>query len=456
MALALARLPSRLLVISSWSVDIIVLKQNLSPGDIKMRRAQRAVFVLLLFAAILLLRRRRRRRARACWVRPVFQERADHGEFKLFLQLRGDPDLFFKYTRMSVAGFDRLLALIKPYLPVKRSHRSSIRPQIGPMEQLAVTIRFLATGCSQTALSFSYRQGISTVHYCLVETCVAIWEALMPSYVRPPTTEEEWQSVSRQFERHWNFPNCVGAIDGKHVLIQAPAKAGSSFFNYKGSHSVVLLGVCDANYRFLVVDVGDAGRHSDGGVLSNSAFGQALEDEELHLPPPSCLPGFHEMPHVFVGDAAFPLRRNMMRPYPGKFQPDHQKIFNYRLSRARRTIENTFGILAARWRIFRQPINATPDNVVLFTKAAIALHNYLRVEESGVYCPPGFVDAEDGLGNVISGHWREHSCAGLRPIGRCGANMHGQAAKTIRAAFAAYFLSPRGEVSWQYNHVQGK
>lgn len=75
--------------------------------------------------------------------------------------------------------------------------------------------------------------------------------------------------------------------------------------------------------RFILVDIGDAGRHSDGGVLSNSEFGQALENGTLHFPAPSPLSGLiqPDLPYVIVGDAAFPLRTNMLRPYPGKHLP---------------------------------------------------------------------------------------------------------------------------------------
>ena len=138
--------------------------------------------------------------------------------------------------------------------------------------------------------------GRSTVCSILKETCEAIWTALQPQYVKAPSSEEEWKGISKQFGQIWNFPNCIGtiqflahtifagnpfmhtvyvytgAIDGKHVVMQAPVNAGSSFFNYKGTHSVVLLAVCDAHYRFILVDIGDSGRHSDGGVLSNSEF----------------------------------------------------------------------------------------------------------------------------------------------------------------------------------------
>ena len=94
-----------------------------------------------------------------------------------------------------------------------------------------------------------------------------------------------------------------------------------------------------------------------------------------------------------------------MRPYPGKHLGEPECIYIYRLSRAHRIIENSFGILASRWRIFRRPIIADPNKVVLYTKATIALHNYLRTTESSVYCPPGFIDGEDGSGDFFAGGW---------------------------------------------------
>ena len=83
-------------------------------------------------------------------------------------------------------------------------------------------------------------------------------------------------------KKEWDFPNCVGAIDGKHIVMQAPARAGSSFYNYKGSHSVVLMAVCDAHYKFLMFDIGDSGCESDGSVFASCNIGQSIDENRLH------------------------------------------------------------------------------------------------------------------------------------------------------------------------------
>ena len=298
--------------------------------------------------------------------------------------------------------------------------------------------------------------GKSTVSNIVSEVCEAIWNGLKPEFGKMPSNPDEWLAVSKDYEVLWNFPHCLGAIDGKHIVIQAPHNSGSAFYNYKGTHSIVLLAVSDARYRFLVIDVGDAGRHSDGGVLSNSLFGKALETNSLSLPSPKPLPGFSSssVPYAIVGDAAFPLKPNLMRPYPGRHLSESKAVYNYRLSRARRVIENSFGILASRWRIFRRPIIATPQHAVIYTKAALMLHNFLRTTESSVYCPPGFTDIEDSDGNVVEGTWREDSASqALENVRNAGSNFHSLNAARIRDTFRDYFSSPNGEVSWQYRHV---
>lgn len=94
---------------------------------------------------------------------------------------------------------------------------------------------------------------------------------------------------------------------------------GSLFYNYKGSHSIVLLGVSNAKYRLIYIDVGANGRISDGGVFLKSSFGKKMLRKQLNLPPPQALPNSTvKCPYVFVADAAFASHRNLIKPFGKK------------------------------------------------------------------------------------------------------------------------------------------
>ncbi|XP_067212485.1 uncharacterized protein [Linepithema humile] len=179
------------------------------------------------------------------------------------------------------------------------------------------------------------------------------------------------------------MPNCVGAVDGKHIQIEAPPNSGSICFNYKKTFSTVLMAACDHEYKFTIIDIGAYGSESNGGILARSSFGVAIDNDDLKLPANSAvLPGSNQAtPYFFVGDEAFKMSRHMMRPYPGRNLTVEKKKFNYRLSRARRVIENAFGILVARWRIFCKPIKMNLEKIEIMTAACICLHNFIITEE---------------------------------------------------------------------------
>nr|CAI5856999.1 unnamed protein product [Callosobruchus analis] len=226
---------------------------------------------------------------------------------------------------MASQDFDYLLSLIEG--KISKSN-TNYRDSIPAYDRLAVTLRFLATGDSYESLMFFSKMSKATI-------CNVISE------FQTPSTEEEWLSIAEEFKDKWNFPNCVGAIDGKHCIIQAPIKSASNFFNYKSTFNIVPMAVLDANYNFIFADVGCQGRISDGGVFRNTIFNQKLQNNELNLPGDQNLPGRQQtMPFVFAGTHA-------------KGAP--KRIYNYRLSRARRIVENAFGILSAVFRVLRKP-----------------------------------------------------------------------------------------------------
>ncbi|XP_073457467.1 alcohol dehydrogenase 1-like isoform X1 [Aquarana catesbeiana] len=202
------------------------------------------------------------------------------------------------------------------------------------------------------------------------------FECIGNTNVMFPSTPQEWQTVASHFAQQWDFPNCGGAIDEKHVHIIPPPNSGSYYFNYKGFNSIVMLAVVSANYDFLYVDVGKNGQMSDGGVIAQMEFYRRLQNGSLDLPAPE--DNVEGLPFVFVADEAFALGDHLMRPFPMRTLTPEQRVFNYRLARARRVVENTFGILASRFRLFLTPIHMAEYKLNHIIMACCILHNFLR------------------------------------------------------------------------------
>uniref|UniRef100_A0A0A9XYF6 Putative nuclease HARBI1 n=1 Tax=Lygus hesperus TaxID=30085 RepID=A0A0A9XYF6_LYGHE len=135
----------------------------------------------------------------------------------------------------------------------------------------------------------------------------------------PKPTVERFQKNAQDYFRKWGYLRVLGSLDGKHIRIKCPPNPGSMFYNYKHFFSIVLMAVADANYKFVMIDVGAYGKDSDGGVFANTLFYKDLESGKTILPSESTLPNSTlKAPYVFLGDEAFPLRTYLMRPFPAK------------------------------------------------------------------------------------------------------------------------------------------
>lgn len=86
--------------------------------------------------------------------------------------------------------------------------------------------------------------GKTTVHCILEETCEVLWKVLAP-IVLPQPSSEDLIKISEGFYKRWNIPNCIGAVDGKHIVIQSPKNSGSRYFSFKKSFRYVLF---DTNF----------------------------------------------------------------------------------------------------------------------------------------------------------------------------------------------------------------
>jgi len=232
------------------------------------------------------------------------------------------------------------------------------------------------------------------------------------------------------------------------ILLKTPVNSGS-FYNYKGQHSIVLMALVSADYKFLMVDIGAQGRNSDGGIFKNSEMGHRFSEGLMNLPPPSIIDPAHTqpLPFVIVADEAFQLNSFTMRPYPGRNITPERRIFNYRLSRARRVVENTFGTMATRWRIYQKPMNTSLATTEAIVQATICLHNFMMMRDR--CCDDSFVNSVNC--NIVANIVRENipQTNAIQNYQNTSPNNYSRQAAEIRDRFTEYFMT-EGAVPWQW------
>ena len=414
---------------------------------------------------ILRIRRKRRNRqrrlihqlnlanpkAKRIWIRDWIKRRADHGLFdRLLVELRReDPSSFSNFMRMTPAMFDEIVNRLRARITKKTTQ---MREPLEPALKVALTLRHLASGARYRDMQYGWRVPACSISLVVREVCNAIIEEYTEELFKTPQTEEEWLEVIENWLQRWNFPNVIGALDGKHVPLKCPNKTGSDYYNYKGHFSIILLAVVISDYRFLWVDVSGKGSTSDAHIYNRSNFKNMLENNTLPgLPKPQPLPGDNvPMPYFLLGDDAFGLRTFLMKPYAQRNLTRHERIFNYRLSRARRVVENAFGILANRFQVMLTTMFHSVKTVRLIVKTCCLLHNLMRMRYPAMQ--NALVDKYTKQGNVIAGAWREgRNLVHTEPYVGRARNRDYRNAKAQRNVLKEWCNSPVGKVSWQDN-----
>ncbi|XP_046681626.1 uncharacterized protein LOC124368382 [Homalodisca vitripennis] len=337
---------------------------------------------------------------------------------------------------MTVETYDYILSHIKGDL----QKWSNFRTCIEPAEKLSILLRYLSTGMSFEALSETFRMSNYTVGKIVEEVCDCMWEQLAPVHL-PVPNKQRFLEIAAEFKEKWNFPNCVGCIDGKHVRIKSPGKSGTMFLNYKKFFSVNLHAVADAKCKFIFIDVGAYGKQSDGGVFEASPISKFFENFSEHLPAPSPIDTSSEtlIPYVLVGDDAYPLKSYIMKPFGQRNLSEEERIFNYRLSRCRRCVECAFGILTSKWKLLSKPIETEVGKAEKIIKCMCLLQNII-IDRDNITVNPGVL--EKGLQEYVQHHQRPNLGTTRRY------NRATTAAKDVRNFYKEYF-NGLGSVPWQ-------
>ncbi|CAJ0953206.1 unnamed protein product [Ranitomeya imitator] len=376
------------------------------------------------------LRRRSRRRF---WLHPIVEVRESRGAYHcLFGELNENQEKYFEYTRMSQNSFRYLLRLVEGTIS---RQDTQLRKSISPEEHLLVTLRFLATGETLRSLHFQFRIGVSTLSGIIADTCRALWDNLREEFLPIPTTEL-WQANAQKFEQidyisvikmHFGTNLPAGRFGGRTA--HAPAILEDGGAQGEDGRDPGRIG---ADCRFLAVDIGAFGHANDSRTFKESDMGRRLYDNNFNFPQPRPLPNTEgpALPFVVVGDEAFQMSGNLLKPYSSRGLDRTKSIFNYRLSRARRTVECAFGILVSKWRILGSAINLKIETVDEVVKACVVLHNFI-IDKERVN-----VELDEPIPNPLP-DYQDHPLRTTVEIAH------------MRDQFAAYFVSDVGRVSWQ-------
>lgn len=184
--------------------------------------------------------------------------------------------------------------------------------------------------------------------------CPIVWVLLMGSMCA-----SRW--VEQMLQQQITDDSCFKCF--LLFLWQAPPRSGPRFFNYKDFFSIILLAVCNAN---------------------QSAFKKMIRSKQMKLPPKCHIEGMEkDFSFFFAGDAAFQRSQHMMASLKGKFLAPEKKIYNYRLSRARKSIESSFGMLCQRYEVFTGPLKVSIPLAKSIVLSCTALHNLNLMDKEG-------------------------------------------------------------------------
>ncbi|XP_013407293.1 protein ANTAGONIST OF LIKE HETEROCHROMATIN PROTEIN 1 [Lingula anatina] len=291
--------------------------------------------------------------------------------------------------RMSKDSFNFLCNILRPQLTRQETH---LRHSITVEKQVAITLWFLGSGDSYRTISHLFAVGRSTVS-TIVKRFVQAVVSRKNLFIKFPQ-DAELDRVIQGYANKWGFPNVGGAIDGTHIPIIAPPDSKGDYYNRKGWHSIQLQAVCNDRYHFTDIYIGWPGSVHDARVFNNSLIQERGMDGNLFGQRVVNLGNNRNVPVSLIGDAAYPLSHFLIKPFNDNGRlSDEQQHFNRCLSRARMTIENSFGRLKGRWRCLMKRLDVGVSTLAELILTCCILHNICEQEAEGF--PDDWIRAVD-------------------------------------------------------------
>ncbi|XP_069105078.1 putative nuclease HARBI1 [Argopecten irradians] len=239
------------------------------------------------------------------------------------------------------------------------THRTKRSLALPPLLQVLVTLRFLATGAFQQLIGDSLNRISQPTISRIVRRVTRALTSLVKDFIKFPTGRAA-TTVKQEFGSIAGFPNVLGCVDGTFIRIKRPTQNEADFLNRKGYHSLNVQAICDAHMRITSFNASWPGSVHDSRIWNSSALKDQFEN------------GVHD--GLLLGDSGYACRRYMMTPYLHPADRSQER-FNSSLCRTRVRVEQTFGVLKARFPCLRFGLRMAPECAVTVTSACIILHN---------------------------------------------------------------------------------
>ncbi|KAE8745431.1 hypothetical protein FOCC_FOCC007811 [Frankliniella occidentalis] len=258
----------------------------------------------------------------------------------------------------------RCALIVLELIEQKLEFESDKNFSVSPINQLLLTLRYYATGCTQISAGDFSGVSESTSHRIIHRVSSAIAE-LYRQFIYFPRNEREKQETVGAFYAIARFPRVIGAIDCTHIKIRSPGGEHAEYYRCrKGYFSLNCQAICNSNLEFMDLVARWPGSVHDVTIFDNSTqkgnFEAGLYGDSL-----------------LVGDGGYASKRYLMRPLSDPTTPEEQ-LYNQSQIRTRNPVERMFGVWKRRFPVLALGITVKLDKAMIIIVACAVLHNILR------------------------------------------------------------------------------